>query len=209
MTQDAPTAPAPATTTSPATEAAVGFGYKCAWLAIRSSDPHAVISGLGITDVATVSWTAGVEAAYASNARSVFVTPPIDGWVLVAGVTLFGLAGSMKTDTAKLPDHVRRLSEKLSTQVQYFATHRVSEAHQWVSADKGVLVRAFSTGEGDVEFDLGARTAAEKEVAAGLKSDRLDEDWVLRLAGRWSVDPASLDGRVLPRGSRGLFLPGA
>jgi len=204
VTQDAPP---PATPPSLATEPAVGFGYKCAWLAIRSSDPRAVIGGLGITDAASVSWTAGVEAAYASDTRSVFVTPPIDGWVLVAGVALFGLVGSMKTDTAKLPDHIRRLSEKLSTEVQYFATHRVSEAHQWISADKGVLVRAFSTGEGDVEFDLGARTAAEKEVAAGFES--VDEDWVLRLAGRWSVNPSSLDGRSLPRGVRGLWPPGA
>ncbi|MBK7399777.1 MAG: hypothetical protein IPJ34_26860 [Myxococcales bacterium] len=165
-------------------------------------------SGVGITDVATVSWTAGVEAAYASDGRSAFVTPPIDGWVLVAGVTLFGLAGSMKTDTVKLPDRIRRLSETLSTQVQYFATHRVSEAHQWVSADKGVLVRAFSIGDGEVEFDVGARTAAEKEVASSFKSDRVDEDWVLRLAGRWSVDPGKLDGRWLPRGLRGVFAPG-
>lgn len=203
MPHDAPAAPTAPTAPTASAESAVGFGYKCAWLAVRASDPRAVTSGLGITDLTSVSWTAGVEAAYAANDRFVFVTPSIDGWVLVAGVSLFGLAGSLKTDTAKLPDEIRRLSAKLSTEIQYFATHRVSDAHQWVSADKGVLLRAFSTGDGDVDFDLGAQTPAEKQVAAD--SARVDEDSVLRIAGRWSVNPATLDGRALARGLRGLF----
>lgn len=61
-------------------EDAESFGYKCGWLAIRSSAPSEVIARLGIRDVRRASWREGIDAAYEPyRSGPVYVTPAIDG----------------------------------------------------------------------------------------------------------------------------------
>jgi hypothetical protein len=190
-----------------ATEQAAGFGYKCGWLAIRSSDPNDVIARLGIREARMTPWREGIESAYEGyDERVVYVTPVIDGWVLVAGTSLFSAVGELAEDQAKFPGFVTSLSASLGTVVQYFATQRVSEAHAWIFADKGRLVRAFSVGEGEVAFDQGDRTPAEKELGE-WQSDQVDEEMVLRVAARWSLNPSTLEQKRLPRGWLGTYRP--
>jgi hypothetical protein len=105
-----------------------------------------------------------------------------------------------------------QLSAELGCEVQYFATHRVAEAHTWSRAVGGKLLRAYRyVGEaGEVELDIGEKTSAEAELgftffdgsSPEAQSDgywerddlRLPtEEDVMNLAGRWSVNPSILE----------------
>ncbi|MEV6844065.1 hypothetical protein [Actinoplanes sp. NPDC051411] len=178
-----------------ATEQMVGFGGKQAWLAIRSDSPGEVIAALGLRDLGTVPWRDGIDLAHLTDDR-VAVTPPVDGWILATGRYL------MRPDR---PVDVIGLSAALHTEVQYFATHRVTESHRWQRAADGELIRAFGyVGQtGEVTSWHGEPGPVERE--AGLPGE-LDEEStvlvgendVLRVAAAWSIDPSTLSGRPAP-----------
>jgi hypothetical protein len=118
--------------------------------------------------------------------------------------------------------------------VQFFATHRVVEAHLWARAIGGSLVRAYSyVGEsGEKRVEIGEPTP--EEIALDLRffdpngpdaeedgyweREDLrypDEEDVMRVAERWSVNPAALtdvpDGFLadrLPRGGSSALRTG-
>jgi hypothetical protein len=186
-----------------------GFGGKQAWLAISAgepggsdaagsdaagSEPGAVLAALGLRDLGPVSWRAGLDLAHLTDDR-VVITPPLPGardtsWVLVAGRWLMrpGL-------------DVVGLSAKLGAEVQFFATHRVTELHRWQRAARGELVRAFGyVGQtGEVTSWFGDPDPAERD--AGLPGELDEEATVLvaerdvfKVAAAWSIDPTTLTG---------------
>jgi hypothetical protein len=170
----------------------VGFGGKQAWLAVRDSDPAAVLAALGLRDLGEVPWREGVDIAYLTDDR-VAITPPLP-WVLAVGRRFL-----------QTPVDVTELSGTLHTEVQFFATHRVTEMHRWARAVDGELIRAFGyVGQtGEVTSWAGVPDAAER--AAGLPEILNDEATVLvsehdvlRVAGAWSIDPTTLSGRSAP-----------
>ncbi|WIM94608.1 hypothetical protein ACTOB_006647 [Actinoplanes oblitus] len=176
------------------TDVMAGFGGKQAWLAVAGRDQDAIRSALGLRDLGPVRWRDGLDLAHLTGDR-VAITPPLPGardtsWVLAAGHWLISSA----------PDVVA-LSATLDTEVQYFATHRVTELHRWQRAVRGDLVRAFGyVGQtGEVTSWFGEPGPAERE--AGLPGTLDDESTVLvaerdvfRVAGAWSIDPTTLTG---------------
>jgi hypothetical protein len=180
------------------TDVMVGFGGKQAWLAVRDSDPSAVIAALGLRELGTVRWRDGIDLAHLADDR-VAVTPPLLGareerWTLAVGRRFL-------LDTPDLP----ALSKELDTEVQFFATHRVTESHRWQRAARGELIRAFGyVGQtGEITSWHGDPDPAERR--AGLPGT-MDEDTtvlvaeqdVLRVAAAWSVDPTTIGGRMAP-----------
>ena len=183
----------------------VGFGGKQAWLAVRREDDRAgvaeaVLAALGLRDLGDVPWRDGIDLAHLTDDR-LAVTPPLAGardeqWVLATGRWL--LRPGTTVD-------VVGLSAALGTEVQFFATHRVTELHRWQRAATGALVRAFGyVGQtGEVTSWHGDPDPAERD--AGLPAE-LDEDTtvlvgekdVLRVAEAWSIDPTTLTGRPAP-----------
>lgn len=185
----------------------VGFGVKQAWLAIGAADrdvpPEAIMAALGVRDLGAVDWRHGIDLAYLTDDR-LAITPPLAGaggraWTLIAGRAFFADGAA--------PD-VAALSASLAADVQFFATHRVVEAHFWERAAGGRLVRAFRyVGErGEVTRWYGEPDAAE--IAVGLPvafdahldpDDRpvvmVNESDVMKVAATWSVDPSTLDGQ--------------
>ena len=178
----------------------VGFGGKQAWLAIRDGEPAAVSSALGLRDLGEVPWRDGIDLAYLTDDR-VALTPALPGidgtrWVLAVGRRLLRPdAGVDVTD----------LSARLHTEVQFFATHRVTELHRWQRAVDGVLIRAFGyVGQiGEVTSWHGDPDDAERSAGlpAVLDDDAtvlVSEQDVLRVAHAWSIDPSGLDARPAP-----------
>ncbi len=179
----------------------VGFGAKQAWLAVRDGEPSAVLSALGLRDLGEVPWRTGIDLAHLNDDR-VAVTPLLPGardtsWVLVVGRWLI----SPKTTV-----DIIELSGKLDTEVQFFATHRVTELHRWQRAAQGELIRAFGyVGQtGEVTSWHGEPDPAER--AAGLPGvfDQdatvlVAENDLLRVADAWSIDPSTLSGRSATR----------
>jgi hypothetical protein len=159
-----------------------------------------VLVALGLRDLGEVPWRDGVDLAHLTDDR-VAVTPPLPGardtgWVLAVGRWL--LRPDVSVD-------VVGLSEKLHTEVQFFATHRVTELHRWQRAVDGELVRAFGyVGQtGEVTSWHGEPDPAER--AAGLpgvfdeeSTVLVAEKDVLRVADAWSIDPTTLTGRPAP-----------
>jgi hypothetical protein len=179
----------------------VGFGGKQAWLAVRDGEPEQVLAALGLRDLGPVTWRAGIDLAHLSDDR-VAVTPALPGardtlWVLAVGRYL------LRPDTVV---DIVELSARLHTEVQFFATHRVTESHRWQRAVDGELVRAFGyVGRtGDVTSWHGDPDAAERSV--GLPASFTDDETtvlvsekdLLRVADGWSLDPSELDGRGAP-----------
>ncbi|MFC7279016.1 hypothetical protein ACFQS1_34050 [Paractinoplanes rhizophilus] len=178
----------------------VGFGGKQAWLAVAGAEPVAVLEALGLRDLGPVPWREGIDLAHLTDDR-VAVTPPLPGardtaWVLATGRRLLLQPAAVD---------VIGLSAALGTEVQSFATHRVTELHRWQRASRGELIRAFGyVGQtGEVTSWHGEPGPAERD--AGLPA-RLDEDTVvlvgekdvLRVADAWSIDPTTLTGRPAP-----------
>ena len=182
------------------TDVMVGFGGKQAWLAVRDGDPAEVLRALGLRDLGEVRWRDGIDVAHLTDDR-VAVTPPLPGardtrWVLAAGRYL------LRPGT---PLDVTALSARLGTEVQFFATHRVTEMHRWQRAADGVPVRTFGyVGQtGEVMSWHGDPDPAERD--AGLPAS-FDDDTtvlvaerdVLKVAAAWSLDPTTLNGRRAP-----------
>ena len=175
----------------------VGFGGKQAWLAVRDGDPASVIAALGLRDLGEVPWRDGVDLAYLTDDR-IAVTPPLPG----AGGTRWALAvGRWLLRPSTVVD-VTGLSADLDTEVQFFATHRVTELHRWQRSVSGEPVRSFGYVGQTGEVTSWAGDPDPAELDAGLPA-ALDEDTtvlvaerdVLKVAGAWSIDPTRLDGR--------------
>ncbi len=196
---------------------AASFGFKNAWIAVKGASAAAVAEALSLRGVREADWATGVQAAYEDSATgAVFVTPPIDSWVLCVGWPL------VASVDARPPEFGLRATEwatTLQTEVQYFATHRVVEAHAWARARPSGLERAYLyVGEsGETVLDEGPPTEEEKALGFAFfdpSSDEAqaddywdredltypDESHVVALAARWSVDPTAFDGRDLEVG---------
>jgi len=196
---------------SPSGEPMVGFGAKQAWLAIRDGDAELVGAVLGLRDLGPLSWRAGVDLSYLTDDR-VLLTPPLPGadgadWLLVAGRWLVQTSSTLDVAT---------LSDLLATEVQYFATHRVVELHQWQRARDGELLRSFAyLGEtGEVTDWRGEPDPVELAIGLPAVLDDNDETDVLvgeadvmRVAAAWSLDPVRLDGLPAPGPLRAAAVP--
>lgn len=195
---------APSRRTGPQLDFPVPFGYKVAWLALRTPDTQAVVDALGLLWARPSNWGEGVAQAYQSE---VFVTPPLSPWTLAVGFSLFPPDGPAP--------FVKPLLERLSRQFgegQYFCTHRVVEAHVWARGVRGQLVRGYGwIGErGETLWDEGEQTPEERNLGFRFFDERSadaasgdywarkdlsfpDEGAVMRLAALWSIDPTTLD----------------
>jgi hypothetical protein len=197
-----------------------GFGPKTAWVAVPSISAEELAAALGIAQLEPADWDFGVALAYersksgAANER-VFITPPLRGWTLCFGDALFEDRKGFAADLS------RRLGGR---EVQRFATHRVSEEHFWERAIGGKTVRYGRSVDGEL---LTEGELTPEESACGFKVNLSDaelaelgdeawddywwpdEDFVLALAGAWSIDPILVEeefpdaapgfiGRIVP-----------
>jgi hypothetical protein len=185
------------------------LGLPNRWLAIRSGNPYVVQAALGLYKPTPCSWEEGLSAA---TEQKLFISPSVNGWVLVFGSSLPDPAD----DVDKCFKFVLDVTRKLG-QVQFFSYNRVVSYHSWVQADQGRILRAYAWA-GKTLWNQGTPTRAESEL--GLTCYDYDEpaprqtfaqsdpvavntDRVPLLAARWSLDPAAIDARAL-RQSHGI-----
>jgi hypothetical protein len=155
------------------------FGYKCAWFAVASGAIKPVADTL-LRAPKEIDWDEGCDEAYGGGR---LVTPPTNGWVLVASTRYHELV----QPHASFRDTLERLSKQFG-EAQFFATDRVIGLLGYGLARKGKLVRAFGELDGDRYLDEGAPTPAE---LTAFRRGR-DEETLMKLAGAWSVDPQTL-----------------
>lgn len=188
----------------------ISFGYKCKWIAVRGQCSGMVTAILPILHAKVTDWSEGIRAAYDGE---VFVSPPIGNWILVVSVALPDFCNYQHADT--LTSWIEVVSRNLDTTVQWFTTHRTSEYHAWCWAEKGKVVRAYGWAgdSGTTVIDSGKRTAEEGELGHRFFDERSseakqdpdywsrkdlsfpNEEYVMQLAGKWSVNPSTLEER--------------
>jgi hypothetical protein len=174
------------------------FGYKTAWLAIKTHDSKGVAAVLGMREPKPANWQMGIEEAYD---KSIFISPALGAWTLAVGAPLCRLGHSV--------DKIKPLLELLSSQfgeAQFFCTHRVVEMHVWARAAHGRIVRGYGwIGErGETVWNEGDQTEEERKLGFRFFDERSEsfpnEGCVMRLAASWSIDPTTLDEQFKERG---------
>jgi hypothetical protein len=170
----------------------------CRWIAVRGLDPALVRDAFGIHHATACSWEEGLTRA---SEKHLFISPPVDGWVLVVGAPL----PDPGDDVDACHRFLLNLSRKLG-HVQFYSTHRALSHHAWVMVEDGAVLRAYAWS-GSVTWNEGAPTAAERTL--GLRClqygdqpedcgmDEADPfapnaERVPALAARWSIDPAAV-----------------
>jgi len=179
------------------------FSAPSRWLAVKSGNPYVIQAALGLHKPTPCSWEEGLSAA---QERKLFISPAINGWVLVIGSHL--------PDPSDDIDHCFRFLSELSRkvgQVQFFSVNRAVNHHAWVQLQHGQVQRAYAWA-GKTIWNQGRKSTAEMEL--GLRcydytqgpertqfgqNDPLhhNTERVCLLARRWSVDPSALDARRL------------
>lgn len=186
----------------------VAFGYKMAWLAIRTRDTGGVVEALGLRHVRVCNWRSGLGSAYndQSGDAFLFVSPPVGEWTFVVGLALPHPLGRSFLD--KATPLLLKLGGQFSD-VQYFFSYPPIDFFAWARVSEGRLVRAFAIGDEGVVWNKGKPTRAEAALGLrlfelrGVEARRGDaggalllhptEDHVMQVAAGWSEDPTRLD----------------
>ena len=170
------------------------------WLAVRSQNPQAVQSALGVQHARACSWS---DALARSFEPRLFISPPVNGWVVVMGCDLPDPAD----DIDECYKFLTRLSHKLG-EVQFFSRNRAVAHHGWARLSGGKVLRAYVWAGGtlwnqgpltDMERGLKLRCLSYVESTESLGyGDRevlsQNTERVIRLAAAWSLDPTSIEG---------------
>lgn len=171
--------------------------YPCRWLAIKTRQPAAVLEALQITKATPCSWEEGLARTFN---RKLFVSPPVDGWIVVLGTALPDPA----VDIDVCFRFLTQLSRKLG-HVQFYNLNRALNHHAWAVLDKGEVLRAYAWA-GATLWNQGPITPAEISLKLhcldyGQNPSQLEDqgdalaantERVPLLAARWGMDPAVL-----------------
>ncbi len=189
------------------------FGKDSSWLAISGSDTDRALVALDVVVVSRATWKKGLAAAHED---SIFVTPPVKGWIFAVSTLIPG-PGVVPGDEDTMTPTISMVSQRLQTIVQCFHTDRAIERHAWAWAASGKVKRSYaycghsgttlvnlgapSTEELELGFRFFDENSAESKIAGYWERQDLRypcEQDVLELAGRWSLDPRSLEGMAGP-----------
>lgn len=193
----------------------VGFGYKMAWLAVRTSDTRDVVAALDLVAPTPANWNSGIGTVYDDKLgeKRVFVSPPVDGWTFVVGLALPHPMSAAFVD--KWSPVMTGLAARYGS-VQYFISYPLIDFHAWAVFTKGKLSRAFAINDAGIVLNRGKPTREEKALGLklfelrGVKGRKGDaggeiilyptEEHVMRLATKWSLDPTALGPASGPEG---------
>lgn len=147
------------------------FGYKVSWFALKADDPATVLGAMEVEGAMPANWASGLKAAYGHSLPEeeswVFVSPPVNGWVLA-------ISSSLPYPFSIEAEH--RIGEQFDTlfarlmlrfdDVQFFGSHRVCGFAAWARAIKGKAIRIFSHADvnGEVWANFGAQTPEEASL---------------------------------------------
>jgi hypothetical protein len=176
------------------------FDNPSRWLAIRSSNPVAAQSALGLHNAKPCSWFEGLSRL---TENTLFISPPIEGWLLVMGPGL--------PDPSEDIDECYRFILKISRElghVQFFSVNRPVNHHAWVRVEGERVVRAYAWAD-ETLWNQGKLSSAEADLelkcfgygenpdAFSGNSHQANAEKVTFLAARWSLDPTSISERRL------------
>ena len=189
----------------PAPDLPVPFGYKCGWFAVHSTDSDAIMHAFGLQQPKPSTWSAGIAAAYKNK---VFLTPPVKEWSLLVALHWLSL---LDREPGKVVGLALRVLSKQLGEVQMFVTYRVPEYHLWALGRAGRLLRGYCYIGEIIEtvWNEGRPTAVEQQVGPFDEDNWRDEESVMKVAARWSINPCELDQLITEPGLGVLCTPPA
>jgi hypothetical protein len=145
--------------------------------------------------VLPANWCGGLADAAAAG---VFVSPPIDGWVLAVGSDL---ARRRDAEQSVLP--LLQAASRGGGRAVWLRCDAAADEFGWALAEGGEIVRAYAySGADGPELWIGEVTDVERELGCFVDDprDRSDDDvkwWpdrriVHALAAAWALDPDRL-----------------
>ena len=179
------------------------FDRPSRWLAVKCANIHKVQAALGLNNPTPCPLSEGFSRL---GEDKLFVSPPVNGWILVVGNSL----PDMGEDIDKLFRFLMRVAGELGS-VQYFTSNRVLNHHAWVRIENNRVHRAYAWA-GETLWNQGARTAAERELEmkcydyghvplpypfTARDSHVANTEKVIQLAARWSIDPLAINNQNL------------
>lgn len=176
---------------------------RCSWLCLRADSSEEVIDKLGLKQPRVCGWSGAADG----EKRGIFVSPVLDGYVLVVD-----WKGNVRDSVGKPLDETARSFSEL----QFFAFESRFDAYEWARYINGKLVRAYGFCGETLSFsaDVGELTPEELE----LRFDRFPkrgesfdpvtfipplENDLFNLAAAWGID-ASFSRKTYPE-STGFF----
>ena len=176
------------------------FGYKITWFAIKGAEIDTILKKCpNLNNAAKTTWEDGLLEIEQSYTKA-FLSGPYKGWTFLAGI---GLCEPSQTEA--LIELLLKLGE-IAEEVCYFTSHRTVDVYCFARVCQGEIIRLYCySGEiGHIYKNIGERTEAEKKLLLSFATrdedlyeegfDEIDEDYILELAGQWSLDPESLIG---------------
>jgi hypothetical protein len=166
------------------------FGYKVSWFAVKAADPVSVLDVLEFGERTPANWSSGLAAVYGgsgSDERWVFVSPPVNGWVLAVSSSWPYPTVETHNDIGKKFDVMFSRLTKRFDDVQFFGSHRVADFAAWARAQNGAPTRilAWNGSEGQVFMNLGDQTPEEAQLnlvdLSGLSPDEATDE-IFRVA---------------------------
>jgi hypothetical protein len=163
----------------------------CCWVAVRGVSPETVKLALGLNRAEPCSWAEGL-----SGGHDFFISPRLNGWVIVTGMGLPNPTDDVEATFLFLT----ALSQQLG-HVQYFYASRLLHHHAWARLDDGCVTRGYAWAGETVwnqgtksvpEIETGVRLFDYGEYAATVLDAEVNFDKVPQLAARWSLDPAEV-----------------
>ena len=182
------------------------FDRPTKWLAIKSNHLGKVQSALGLKDPTPCPWTEGFGKV---AEHKLFVSPPVNGWVIVVGANL----PDPTDDVDKLFHFLRKIASDIGA-VHYYYADRVFQHHGWIRMENEDVVRAYVWAD-ETLWNQGELTAAERALEmkcynygdaplpypfSTRECNAANCDKVIQLAARWSIDPMSLNSHNLRAG---------
>jgi hypothetical protein len=188
-------------------DSAVSFGYKTVWLAVKTDNKKRISEILKLKNTKECNWKVGIAESYNS---SIYITPQIKDWTLVCGMSLLN-GNNDKKNIIYIKKTIETLSAEFG-EAQFFGSHRVVEYQSWMKAINGKIVRAYCfLGEsGENLIVEGEPTNFEKEyklintLSKEAQNDKYferedlfypDEEFVMKVAENWSINPQTLEER--------------
>jgi len=190
-----------------------GFGYRMAWLAIRTRDTAAVVEELDLDAAEPCNWRSGIGSVYDNHLGNdhIYLSPPVNGWTFVVGLSLPLPVGGPFTD--KCLPLLQRLGRRF-VEVQYFFAFPPIDSFAWARVIEGRIVRAFAITDSGIVWNKGRTTKEERTLGLrlfdfrGVRGRNGDagseiilyptEEHVVSLARKWSLDPTQLNAQDVP-----------
>lgn len=191
--------------------------YSLSWMAIRTEDHHEVAKEIKLLNMRPCNWTSANELTL-KYGSIVFVSPPVNGWVFVAG----NLPFEASTESSKDPflKWMCKLSEKFSD-VQFFSEDNSMPYATWSWCQRGSIKRAYAfrtDPDCSILWNVGSNTEAEGKQGYRFGLTHFEgevkredyhkwlpyEEATEEIAASWGLCPSGLNNSMLKRPSLGL-----